>query len=568
MLDNDKNKDLQINQILQMVKLTSLIFSGIAFFQYYFEGKKIEVVSGANDLIVLLVLFIILSVYVFWNFIQTKKRDNRFIATWVEPFIFLGISLLLVMLTGTYQSDYKFLFLFVIVSTTIECGMKTGLIISGISSAIILSIDLIFAPKTASNIYFESDLVLSCTFILISWTIGFFVKLEDQHIASLKELANIDGLTGLHNHRYFYDCLNRKTNECKVKGTSLALLFIDIDYFKYYNDIHGHQKGDNVLKEISNILKINTRENDIVSRYGGEEFAIILPNTSEQEAREIGERLRFEIQNKYFVGQEYLPNKNLTISIGVSVFPSKAKSEVEIVKYADEALYRAKFLRKNRVESYFSILDDLQNDIGEDDKEIIASIRTLIAVINARDKYTFKHVERVVSYCTLMADKLNFDEHKKKIFIYAAYMHDIGKINISQDILIKSTHLTDEEWGILKDHPKNGAEIIKNVLSLKEVVPIILQHHERYDGTGYPHELKGNDISYLARILTVIDSFDAMTSNRPYQNKKTFPQAIDELVRCSGSQFDPEIVCTFIRIIKDNFADVNIDAAKETESIY
>jgi putative nucleotidyltransferase with HDIG domain len=300
-------------------------------------------------------------------------------------------------------------------------------------------------------------------------------------------------------------------------------------------------------------LQVNSRENDIVSRYGGEEFAVILPETSEQEALEIAEKLRLEIQSKYFSGQEYMPNQNLTISVGVSVFPSKAKSEVEIVKFADEALYRAKFLRKNKVEIYSSILDDLQNDIDENDKEIIASIKTLIAVINAKDKYTFKHVERVVSFCLLMADKLKIEEHIKKIFIYAAYMHDIGKINIPQDILIKSTPLTAEEWEILKSHPVNGVEIIKNVSVLKEVVPIILQHHERYDGTGYPNNLKGDEISYLARVLTVIDSFDAMTSNRPYQGKKSFSEAFDELERCSGTQFDPAITKSFIETIKENF---------------
>jgi diguanylate cyclase (GGDEF)-like protein/putative nucleotidyltransferase with HDIG domain len=328
---------------------------------------------------------------------------------------------------------------------------------------------------------------------------------------------------------------------------------MDIDYFKNYNDLNGHQKGDEVLRIISDKLKAFSREKDVVSRYGGEEFAIILPDTSEQDAFEIAEKIRSAIQEECFPGQEYMPNKNLTISVGVSIYPFKAKTEEEIVKYADEALYRAKFLRKNRVESYYSILDDLQNDINENDKEIITSIKTLIAVINAKDKYTFRHVERVVSYCSLMAEKLNFDDHTKRMFIYTAYMHDIGKINIPQGILIKSTSLTNEEWKILKGHPENGAEIIKNVSVLKEVVPIILQHHEHYDGSGYPNKLKGNEICYLARLLTVIDSFDAMTSNRPYQKKKSFSLAFDELVRCSGTQFDPEIVQAFIRIIKDDF---------------
>lgn len=548
----DHNKDLQINQILQIIKLVSLSFSAIAFFQYYFEGKKIDVVSGVNDFIVCLVLTIILMVYVFWNYLQSKKKDHPSISAWVDPLIFLTIFTLCIMVTGNYQSNYKFLFLFIIVSSGIECTMKTAVTISAVSSFIILAIDLLFAPRTPSNIHFESDLVLSCVFVIIAWTIGFYVRLEHKHIDSLKELANMDGLTGLYNHRYFYERLSKSIGQCRTDGTNLALLFIDVDSFKIYNDINGHQQGDKVLRSISDILKSNARENDFISRYGGEEFAIILPSTTEQEALKIAERLRLATEKQHFEGQEYMPNQNLTISIGIAAFPTMAKSETELVKFADEALYRAKFLKKNNVEIYASVLDDLQNSINENDKEIIASIKTLIAVINAKDKYTFKHVERVVSYSLLMADQLKFDEHTKRIFIYAAYMHDIGKINISQEILNKSTPLTEEEWEILQSHPKNGAEIIKNVVALKEVVPIILQHHERYDGTGYPDKLKGNEISYLARLLTVIDSFDAMTSNRPYQKKKTFSEAFDELVRCSGTQFDPELAQEFIRVIRDS----------------
>ena len=551
MSDYDKDRNLQLNQILQIAKIASLFFSAIAFFQYYFNSTEIYYFSLYDVFLLLTVLIIVLISYLLWNIIQSKKHNNYFFTTWVEPSIFLTISIFSVMLTGAYQSNYKFLFLFVIISSSIECEMRTGLALAGISSSVILAIDLIFAHGTAVNSYFESDLVLACAFIIISWTIGYYVRLEKAHIDSLKELVNIDGLTGLYNHRYFYDKLTEKMNESKTKKSSLALLFIDIDYFKNYNDINGHQKGDAVLKALSDKLKEQSRSKDIVSRYGGEEFAVILPDTNEQEALQIAEKIRHSIQEQYYPGQEYLPNNNLTISVGVSVYPLKAKSEFEIVKNADEALYSAKFLRKNRVETYYSILDDLQKNVNESDKEIITSIKTLIAVINSRDKYTFRHVERVVSYCKLMAEKLNFDENTKKMFIHAAYMHDIGKINISQEILIKSTPLTNEEWEILKGHSRNGAEIIKNVSVLNEVLPIILQHHEKYDGTGYPEKLKGDEICYLARTLTVIDSFDAMTSTRPYQNKKMFYEAFDELIKCSTTHFDPDIVKDFILIMKN-----------------
>ena len=366
----------------------------------------------------------------------------------------------------------------------------------------------------------------------------------------LKGLVHYDGLTGLYNHRYFYDRIEEYLNEAQERRQPLALLFMDLDYFKYYNDLNGHQEGDVVLKTIAGLIKNSVRESDIVSRYGGEEFAVILPNTEQEEALRIAERIRLAVWTEEFIGEEYLPTERLTISIGVSVYPDNASNEIDLIKYADEALYRAKFLSRNTVQPYYSILDDLQKDVSENDLEIIASIRTLIAVINAKDRYTYSHIERVVSYCEMMADRLGLDTETKKTFIYAAYMHDLGKINIPEEILIKTGKLTDSEWEILKNHSKNGAEIINSVSVLADVVPIIMQHHERYDGTGYPMNLKGEEITYLARVLTVADSFDAMTSHRPYQTMKTHAEAFDELAKCSGSQFDPDIVRIFIDTVK------------------
>ena len=342
----------------------------------------------------------------------------------------------------------------------------------------------------------------------------------------------------------------------EVENEKLSLIFLDIDYFKHYNDLYGHQKGDEALKKIGKILKNIARENDLVSRYGGEEFAINLPNTSEEEATKIAERIRNKVEKTYFEGQENQPNANFTVSVGIAVFPDKAKSELELVKCADDALYRAKFFHKNRVETYVSVLDELKRDLNEEENALVTSIKTLISIINAKDKYTYSHVERVVIYSRLMAKKLGLSEDEKKELIYGAYMHDIGKINIPNEILTKKMRLTKEEWEILKQHPKDGVEIIKSVNSLKNVVPLILYHHERYDGFGYPVGLKEKEIPYLARVLTVIDSFDAMTSSRPYNKRKTYDEGLIELERCSGTQFDPEIVGIFSEVVKENINEI------------
>ena len=550
MTDYDKNKGFTINQLLHIVKIASLVFSAIAFFQYYFKDKQLYYLLTNDGFIFFAVLIILLIVYFAWNFIQTKMQNNHFIITWIQPSIFFFISTLAIVLTGNYASDYKFLYLFVIIASCIESGTKIGMFIAGLSSSFILAIDVVLAPAGSTNSYFESDIVLSCAFIIIAWTIGLYVRTEQEHIDMLKGLVHYDGLTGLYNHRYFYDRIEEYLNEAQERKQPLALLFMDLDYFKYYNDLNGHQEGDVVLKTIAGLIKNSVRESDLVSRYGGEEFAVILPNTEQEEALRIAERIRLAVWTEEFIGEEYLPTERLTISIGVSVYPDNASNEIDLIKYADEALYRAKFLSRNTVQPYYSILDDLQKDVSENDLEIIASIRTLIAVINAKDRYTYSHIERVVSYCEMMADRLGLDTETKKTFIYAAYMHDLGKINIPEEILIKTGKLTDSEWEILKNHSKNGAEIINSVSVLADVVPIIMQHHERYDGTGYPMNLKGEEITYLARVLTVADSFDAMTSHRPYQTMKTHAEAFDELAKCSGSQFDPDIVRIFIDTVK------------------
>ncbi len=551
MFNNDKSKQLQVSQMLNLIKIASLAFPAIAFLQYYSTESVFFYNTG---ILLIIVLGGLLLAYTIWSIIQAKLIKKPAFKMWIDPLVSLIIFTLVLILTGKYESSYKFLYVFVIISSSIELNMKASLTISGLSAAIVLAIDLIFAPNSSVNTFFESDIVLACVFLILSWTIGYYVNIGDKHIQNLNDLANIDGLTGLYNHRFFYECLSEQISASKNNGTELSLLFIDIDNFKLYNDLYGHQKGDEALSIISEIMKDNVRKDNIIARYGGEEFTVLLSGVGSEIAVKIAERLRSEVEYYPFEGEINLPGGGLTISVGVSSYPSKAKTGDELIKGADDACYRAKFLRKNRVEAYSSILEEIQNHVDEPDKEIVASIKTLIAVINAKDKYTYRHVERVVYYCTMLADTLSLSDKEKKDLVYAAYLHDIGKINIPEEILTKPDTLTFEEWELLKSHPNKAAEIIKNIQSLQDLVPIILQHHEKYDGSGYPNRLKGEDIHYLARVLTVIDSYDAMTSIRPYQQRKTHMQGLAELRRCSGTHFDPEIVKVFVNCIQAEYS--------------
>lgn len=558
--DTGDNRKKKVDEILSIVKVSSLLFSAIAFLQYIFNVISLYdetpayygVVSAA-----LFSIFFLSIIYILWSLASLNKyKDHINKIQLIEIILFMIIFIMAILLSGGNSSNNKFLFLFIIITSTIQGGMHRGCIVSLVSSAIILSIDLIFSGNADVNIYFQNDLILAGVFVLTAWTLGFYVKTENDHINELQTLVNEDGLTGVYNHRYFYDKLREKMHISEVENEKLSLIFMDIDYFKHYNDLYGHQKGDEALKKIGKLLKSIARENDLVARYGGEEFAIILPNTSEEEATKIAERIRNKVEKTYFEGQENQPNANFTVSVGIAVFPDKAKSELELVKCADDALYRAKFFHKNRVETYVSVLDELKRDLNEEENALVTSIKTLISIINAKDKYTYSHVERVVIYSRLMAKKLGLSEEEKKQLIYGAYMHDIGKINIPNEILTKKMRLTKEEWEILKQHPKDGVEIIKSVNSLKDVVPLILYHHERYDGFGYPVGLKEKEIPYLARVLTVIDSFDAMTSSRPYNKRKTYDEGLVELERCSGTQFDPEIVGIFSDVVKENINEI------------
>ncbi|KNZ41767.1 bifunctional diguanylate cyclase/phosphohydrolase [Acetobacterium bakii] len=550
----DQNKEISLQQLLISIKLALLFFSVIAFSQHYFKNKEIlDLLSNGSKTIFIFVLIIIViyGVVFFSNKVDPDKQLGLF--KYGELAFFVVLSFLTVFYTGAFASNFKPLFLCVILLATIGHGLTIGMVIAGILSLGLLSMDLIMVPNQTVNLYFEYDLVLSSIFLLVTFTVGYYAKLENDHIEELRDLANEDALTGLFNHRYFYANLYQEIDEAKKNGVSVSLFFLDIDDFKIYNDLYGHTVGDRALKKMAKIIMDFAGTEFVACRYGGEEFAILLYNTEEKQAMESANKLCSIIEQAVFDGQEYLPGQNLTVSVGVSEYPNKAKDANDLVSQADQALYRAKFFRKNRVESYASILDNLKNSLSEEDETIITTLRTLISVINSRDKHTYEHVERVAEYASWMAEELNLPKHLKQTLVYGAYMHDIGKINTPKEVLLKSEKLTEEEWKELQQHPIQGVEIIEHVDVIKDVQPLILQHHEYYNGKGYPYGLAGNQIAYTSRILSVVDAFDAMTSLRPYQRKRSVEEACEELIRCRGTQFDPNVVDVFIGIVIKKF---------------
>ncbi|MBE3587170.1 MAG: diguanylate cyclase [Thermoanaerobacteraceae bacterium] len=367
----------------------------------------------------------------------------------------------------------------------------------------------------------------------------------------LQGLAVRDALTGLYNYRYLFDRLGDEMLRAMVEKGNLALLMLDIDDFKQYNEALGHPMGDDLLKQLGQVLVSSVRPTDVVARYGGDEFAVIMPGTDGTAARELAESLVQRIENYPFLGIDRLPGKKLTVSTGLAVYPTNATSTWGLVKVADQALYRAKGGTGNRVEPFFSALPELELQLKNPDSPLTYMIKTLLQIIDEKDRYTYAHTERVVRYATMTAQELDLPVGETNRIRLAAFVHDLGKIRICRDILNKGGPLTDEEWAVVKQHPVYGANLIRPIRALEPLVPLVMHHHEHYDGSGYPAGLAGEDIPLGARIIAVAAAFDAMITGRPYRPARPWPEAVQELCRCAGTQFDPTVVEAFLAVLVD-----------------
>ncbi len=550
------NRDKKIEEIIFIIKLGSLFALSLIELKRLYVSDIIYSNYNLmiNFIITLFCFTAVMIFYYFWSTVIINKLYPKYKAAFlaIESILFLLLFMNVILTTGKYESPYKILFLFIIIPASLQYGFKLGIASSFVSVLFIFAVDIIYGSKDAINVYLENDIIISSVYIVIAWFLSYYVKLEKEHATMLENKATIDSLTGLYNHRYFHDALKDIFESGELESDDISLIFLDIDHFKEYNDMFGHLRGDNVLRDIGSSLKdIVINRDGVVCRYGGDEFAIIIRQKKQKQVVELAEKIRKTIEGMDFEGQEHLPSKNITTSIGIAFHNKDMKDYLEIIKSADDALYRAKFINKNKVEVYSSVFDMIRSDVEEDQFALLTSIKTLISVINAKDKYTYGHVERVVTYTKMFADEIMLSDHDKKTLIYSAYMHDIGKINIPEVVLNKKMPLNREEWDIIKQHPQNGAEIVKKVESLSDTAPIIEHHHERYDGTGYPEGLKEDDIPYLSRILSIVDSFDAMTFSRPYRPAMTFSQALNELQECSGKQFDPHLTRLFVKTIRN-----------------
>jgi diguanylate cyclase (GGDEF)-like protein len=378
-------------------------------------------------------------------------------------------------------------------------------------------------------------------------------------MAATTDAATVDKLTGVSNRQTLLASLFSEVDRANRYGRPLSVAFVDIDHFKNVNDTYGHSVGDVVLRGVAQTLKANLRATDMVGRYGGEEFMLLLTETDVEEGAVLAEKLRILVARQSF-NVEGNPTLSVTISIGIAGGMGKALQTDTLARDADAAMYSAKSLGRNQTYIFAEPNEDARVprapisaagraravEIGRVARE--AATASLASVISPRAHYAGQPSALIASIVVAMAASLDLPDAEVDRIRVAALLHDVGKVAVPQEILDKPAALTSTEWRSVVQHPRIGQVILEQAAALKDAVPIILHHHERYSGHGYPFGLRGNDIPLGARIVAIADAYDAMIHDRPYKRAMSHEMAIRELRRHAGTQFDPQLVTLFCEL--------------------
>jgi diguanylate cyclase (GGDEF)-like protein len=410
-----------------------------------------------------------------------------------------------------------------------------------------------------------------------------------------QEQAITDGLTGVKTHRFFMEALSSEWKRSSRAGRSFALVLMDLDRFKFVNDFYGHLEGDLVLQRVGQILETNCRRSDVVARYGGDEFVILMPETTMEQARQLAAKLRGWVS-----ADPLLREKNISASFGIACYPLHGSSPQELIQVADASMYLSKHQGGNTVstadhvdpnearrwkrdvlEAYLGVtlkrlfatgpeafeeiyqrLRQFTDSLPETEiagapqdpssvpQSILDTVTSLAYAIDAKDQYTQGHSQKVSAYAALLAEALGMTEPEVEEIRLAAVLHDVGKVGIPESILNKSGPLNPEEWDVMKTHVVFGGKILEPLAPLARIREMVLHHHEFFDGSGYPNALTGETIPLGARIITIADSYDTITSDRSYKKGRTAEQALSELERCANTQFDGKLVAAFVRAMR------------------
>jgi diguanylate cyclase (GGDEF)-like protein/putative nucleotidyltransferase with HDIG domain len=398
------------------------------------------------------------------------------------------------------------------------------------------------------------------------------------------------------------DALAAEWKRSTRTGRPFTLALIDVDRFKFVNDFQGHLEGDLVLKRLGQTFERGCRSSDVVARYGGDEFVILMPETDVAQGLHLAERLRSSI-----LADRLLQEKNTTASFGLATFPLHGSTPQELIQIADASMYLSKHQGGNAIstadhlastetkqwkrdvlEAYLGVtlkrlfstgpeafqdirqrLEQLWQSLSVTEispagsaertrgtpetlrgpsAAVIETITALALAVDAKDPYTQGHSQKVADYAALLAGELALTEEEVEAVRLGALLHDVGKVGIPAAVLTKNGPLNPDEWETMKTHARLGDHLLEPLPSVAHIRRMVCHHHEMFDGSGYPDRLAGADIPLGARIIAIADAYDTITSDRTYNKARTPGEALAELKRCAGAQFDPELVRVFVRV--------------------
>ena len=388
------------------------------------------------------------------------------------------------------------------------------------------------------------------------------VELQER-LATAVEAATTDRLTHVANRPMLLATLYEEVERAARYGRPLTVAFIDLDLFKPINDTYGHEAGDTVLANVAGVLRQSIRRSDIVGRYGGEEFVIVFPETTVDEATAVAEKLRLLVSKQQFSvghGEEI----GVTVSIGLAGGHGQPLRVDDLLRDADAAMYAAKSLGRDQTYVFAEVDDDSARiprapissaaraaaaEVADRGRQ--AAEAALASVIMPLPHYRGRPSALIATIAIELARMLELPDTEVERIRVASLLHDIGKVGVPDEILEKPGPLSADEWQSVVQHPRIGQEILNRVAAIKDAAAIILHHHERYSGHGYPHGLRGSDIPLGARIVAIADAYEAMLRDRPYRNAIGHEAAVEELRAQSGIQFDPELVGLFCRLFAE-----------------
>jgi len=337
----------------------------------------------------------------------------------------------------------------------------------------------------------------------------------------LEYLSYHDSLTDLYNRTFIEEEMKRLNTE---RQHPISFIYADINGLKLVNDTYGHDKGDELLIKAAEILRDNTRAEDIVARWAGDEFVILLPQTTPEAAGKISRR----IENA--CDCEMIEDIPISLGIGAATKTDTKEKFEDTLKKADEKMYKDKLTKANSTENRL--------------------IENMLNTLAAKSQETKEHAQRMSELAQKLGDEMGLSNEQINNLSLLASLHDIGKTTISQDILTRPGDLTEEEWNKIKEHPERGYNIAASTEEFSHIARAILHHHERWDGRGYPQEIEKEEIPLLARIISIVDAYDVMTAGKTYKDAMSKKEALEEIKRCAGSQFDPELAAKFVEIME------------------